>query len=94
MQEAVAAMQEEGIDIHLMSGDKDEAVRFWADKAGISHYQSGVKPQDKENLVRTLQQEGKTVAMIGDGVNYSQALAVADVSSAMGMGTDVAMDVA
>jgi len=94
VQEAVAAMQEEGIDIHLMSGDKDEAVRFWADKAGISHYQSGVKPQDKENLVRTLQQEGKTVAMIGDGVNDSQALAVADVSIAMGRGTDVAMDVA
>ena len=94
VREAMAKMQEEGIDVHLMSGDQEEAVRFWAEKVGIAHYQSNVKPQDKERLVLSLQQMGKTVAMIGDGVNDSQALAVADVSIAMGRGTDVAMDVA
>lgn len=82
------------MDVYLMSGDKDDAVRYWADKAGIGHYQSKVLPQDKENLVRTLQQEGKKVAMVGDGINDTQALALADVSIAMAKGTDVAMDVA
>ena len=78
----------------MMSGDKEEAAKYWADKAGIKHYRSRVMPQDKENLVRQLQSEGKHVAMIGDGINDSQALAAADVSIAMGKGTDVAMDVA
>ena len=94
VQEAMRELQERGIEIYLMSGDREEAVRFWASEAGINHYQSAVKPQDKENLVVSLQKEGKTVAMIGDGINDSQALAIADVSIAMGKGTDVAMDVA
>ena len=76
------------------SGDKEEAARYWAQKAGIEHYKSKVLPQDKEDLVRTLQQRGKTVAMVGDGINDTQALALADVSIAIGRGTDVAMDVA
>ena len=78
----------------MMSGDKDEAAHYWAEKAGIKHFQSQVMPQDKEDLVRRLQAEGCLVAMVGDGINDSQALAAADVSIAMGHGTDVAMDVA
>ena len=92
--EAMQELQNEGVDVYMMSGDKEEAAKYWADKAGIKHYRSRVMPQDKENLVRQLQSEGKHVAMIGDGINDSQALAAADVSIAMGKGTDVAMDVA
>lgn len=92
--EAMAALQDAGIEVYMMSGDKEEAAKYWAAKAGISHYQSKVLPQDKENLVRTLQAEGRKVAMVGDGINDTQALALADVSIAMGRGTDVAMDVA
>ncbi len=92
--EALQTLQSHGVEIWMMSGDKEEAVRYWADKAGIAHYQSGCTPQDKEALVRRFQAAGKRVAMIGDGVNDAQALALADVSVAMGDGTDVAMDVA
>ncbi len=92
--EALQTLQSHGVEVWMMSGDKEEAVSHWADKAGITRYQSGCTPQDKEALVRRLQAEGKCVAMIGDGVNDAQALAVADVSVAMGNGTDVAMDVA
>lgn len=92
--EAMQALRQEGIEVYMMSGDKDEAARYWADKAGISHYRSKVMPQDKEDMVRQLQAEGKHVAMVGDGINDTQALAAADVSIAMGKGTDIAMDVA
>ena len=92
--EAMQALQERGIVVYMMSGDKEAAAHYWANKAGIEHYQSKVLPQDKENLVRQLQREGHTVAMIGDGINDTQALALADVSMAIGRGTDVAMDVA
>lgn len=92
--EAMKALQERGIAVYMMSGDKEEAAHYWANKAGIEHYQSKVLPQDKENLVRQLQRKGHTVAMIGDGINDTQALALADVSMAIGRGTDVAMDVA
>ena len=93
--EAMLALQNEaGVEVYMMSGDKEEAAKYWAQKAGIRHYQSKVLPQDKENLVRKLQHEGKQVAMVGDGINDTQALAMADVSIAMGRGTDVAMDVA
>ena len=92
--EAMEDLQSHGIEVYMMSGDKEEAARYWADKAGIKHYQSKVLPQDKGNLVRQLQAEGKHVAMVGDGINDTQALALADVSIAMGKGTDVAMDVA
>lgn len=92
--EAMLALQREGIDVYMMSGDNDEAARYWAQKAGIAHYKSRVLPQDKEDMVRKLKAEGKTVAMVGDGINDTQALALADVSIAMGKGTDVAMDVA
>ena len=92
--EAMDELQKKGIEVYMMSGDKDEAARYWAEKAGIKHYHSKVLPQDKENLVRELQAEGKRVAMVGDGINDTQALALADVSIAIGKGTDVAMDVA
>ena len=92
--EAMQALQEEGVEVYMMSGDKDEAARYWAEKAGIRHYRSKVMPQDKEDMVRRLQSEGRHVAMVGDGINDTQALAAADVSIAMGKGTDVAMDVA
>lgn len=92
--EAMDRLRQEGIEVYLMSGDQEAAVKYWADQSGISHYQSHVLPQDKEDLVRRLQSEGKTVAMVGDGINDTQALALADVSIAIGRGTDVAMDVA
>lgn len=92
--EAMKLLQEEGIEVYMMSGDREEAARYWADKTGIGHYQSKVKPDDKQALVKKLQAEGKHVMMIGDGINDTQALALADVSMAIGKGTDVAMDVA
>ncbi len=92
--EAMSQLQEAGIEVYMMSGDREEAARYWAEKAGIRHWQSRVKPDDKQALVRQLQQEGKRVMMIGDGINDTQALALADVSMAIGRGTDVAMDVA
>lgn len=93
-EEAMTELQNMGIEVYMMSGDKDEAARYWAQKAGIGHYRSRVLPQDKENMVRQLQAEGKRVAMVGDGINDTQALALADVGIAMGRGTDVAMDAA
>lgn len=92
--EAMDELQGHGIDVWMMSGDKEEAAKYWADKAGIRHYKAKCVPSDKEDLVRRLKDEGKTVAMIGDGINDTQALALADVSIAIGSGTDVAMDVA
>ncbi len=92
--EAVALLQERGVEVWMISGDKEEAAAYWAGKTGIKHWKSRCMPQDKENMVRSLQSEGKCVAMVGDGINDSQALALADVSIAMGRGTDVAMDVA
>ncbi|MCI6617519.1 MAG: HAD-IC family P-type ATPase, partial [Prevotella sp.] len=91
--EAMEELQKHGIEVYMMSGDKEEAAAHWAGKAGIRHYRSKVLPADKEAMVRRLQSEGKTVAMIGDGINDTQALALADVSIAIGQGTDVAMDV-
>lgn len=91
---AMEELQQSGIEIYMMSGDKEEAVGYWASKAGIKHYKSQVMPQDKEKLVKELQADGKCVAMVGDGVNDMQALALANASIAIGKGTDVAMDVA
>lgn len=92
--EVMNALQQRGIEVHMMSGDKEEAARYWAEKAGIKHYKGKVLPQDKENLVRRLQASGRCVAMMGDGINDTQALALADVGIAIGKGTDVAMDIA
>ena len=92
--EAMKLLEKEGIEVYMMSGDREEAARYWANKAGIKHYQSKVKSDDKQAMVKKLQTEGKHVMMIGDGINDTQALALADVSIAIGKGTDVAMDVA
>ena len=92
--EVMKALQDEGIEVYMMSGDKEESARYWAQEAGIGNYHSKVLPGDKQALVKTLQQQGKRVAMVGDGINDTQALALADVSIAIGRGTDVAMDVA
>lgn len=92
--EAVEMLRRRGIEVWMMSGDKEEAVAYWAGKVGIENWQSQCLPKDKENIVRRLQDKGMTVAMVGDGINDSQALALANVGIAMGRGTDVAMDVA
>ena len=92
--EAMAQLQSAGIEVYMMSGDKEEAARYWAAEAGIRNYCSKVLPGDKQALVQQLQSEGKRVAMVGDGINDTQALALADVGIAIGRGTDVAMDVA
>lgn len=92
--EAMQMLHNEGVEVYMMSGDKEEAAKYWADKAGITHWKSRVMPQDKEDMVRKLQAEGHHVSMVGDGINDTQALAAADVSIAMGKGTDIAIDVA
>lgn len=92
--EAIDALRRQGIEVWLMSGDNEEAVRYWAGKAGINNFKAQCHPDDKQSLVEKLKSEGKTVAMLGDGINDTQALASADISIAIGTGTDVAMDVA
>lgn len=92
--EAVKQLEEQGVQVHLMSGDRDDAAEFWAKQAGIEHWHGNATPQSKEDLVRQLQAQGHHVAMVGDGINDSQALAAAHVSIAMASGTDVAMNAA
>lgn len=92
--DAVRQLKERGVDVWMMSGDTEAAAAYWAGKVGIEHWKSRCLPQDKEDTVHRLQAQGHCVAMVGDGINDSQALALADVSMAMGRGTDVAMDVA
>lgn len=92
VKEAVSELQRMGITVYLSSGDREDAVRQAAESAGIRDWYSRALPQDKEDLVRRLQADGHKVAVVGDGVNDSQALAAADVSIAMSQGTDVAID--
>lgn len=92
--EAVEQLKRCGIEVYMLTGDKESTAAEVARAAGIEHYRWGVLPDDKERFVAELQKTGKCVAMVGDGINDSQALARADVSVAMGKGTDVAMDVA
>ena len=92
--EAIRTLQAEGIDVHLLTGDNESTAQAIARQAGIAKYKAGVLPQDKATFVRQLQDEGKVVAMVGDGINDSAALAQADLSIAMGSGSDIAMDVA
>ena len=92
--EAMESLRQMGIEIWMMSGDKKEVVSRWAKEAGIENYNAEVLPQDKEQKVRELQTKGRKVAMVGDGVNDTPALAQADVSIAIGRGTDIAMDTA
>ena len=91
---AVQALKKLGITVHLLTGDGQRTAEQVAATLGIDSFQAEVMPSDKENYIVALQQAGKRVAMVGDGINDSQALARADVSVAMGKGTDIAMDVA
>ncbi len=93
-QEAIRQLQSEGIEVYMLTGDSEATAREIASGIGINHYQAGVLPQEKAGFIRQLQSEGKVVAMVGDGINDSAALAQADVSIAMGKGSDIAMDVA
>ena len=92
--EAVRELKKLGIDVHMLTGDNESVASSVAKSTGVSHYLSGVLPAEKQEYVTKLQKEGRVVAMVGDGINDSQALSVADVSIAMGKGTDIAMDVA
>lgn len=92
--EAVRELKKLGIDVHMLTGDNESVASGVAKSTGVSHYLSGVLPAEKQEYVTKLQKEGRVVAMVGDGINDSQALSVADVSIAMGKGTDIAMDVA
>jgi Cu2+-exporting ATPase len=91
---AIKELQDEGIEVYMLTGDNEQTARAVASETGIRHFKSQVLPADKAAFIRDLQQKGRIVAMVGDGINDSNALAQADVSIAMGKGSDVAMDVA
>jgi Cu2+-exporting ATPase len=92
--QAIRSLQQSGITVYMLTGDNQQTAAAVAAATGIGHYKAGVLPADKAAFVQQLQQEGKIVAMVGDGINDSHALAQADVSIAMGRGSDIAMDVA
>ncbi|RQP07653.1 MAG: copper-translocating P-type ATPase [Chryseobacterium sp.] len=91
---AIKEMQDKGIDLYMLTGDNEATAKAIAAQTGIGHYKAEVLPQHKADFVKELQMQGKVVAMVGDGINDSTALATADVSIAMGKGSDIAMDVA
>lgn len=90
--EAVNKLQKEGIDVFMLTGDKEETAALMAEKAGIRNYFAGVLPADKNHFVKDLQQKGYKVAMVGDGINDSAAMAEADLGIAMATGSDIALD--
>lgn len=92
--EAISRLQKQGIEVYMLTGDNQATAKAVADATGIKNFKAQVMPNEKAAFVKELQQEGKTVAMVGDGINDSKALALADLSIAMGKGADVAMDVA
>ncbi|HEY8783646.1 MAG TPA: heavy metal translocating P-type ATPase [Mucilaginibacter sp.] len=92
--EAIDQLKKQGIEVYMLTGDNKQTAAEIALQAGVEHYLANAMPSDKADFVKKLQAEGKTVAMIGDGINDSQALAQADVSIAMGKGSDIAMDAA
>jgi Cu2+-exporting ATPase len=91
---AIEALQQKGLVVYLLTGDNQHTAQAVAKQVGIHHYRAEVLPAEKADFVKQLQHEGKIVAMVGDGINDSHALAQADVSIAMGKGSDIAMDVA
>ena len=92
--DAIRQLRENGIDVYMLTGDNEQTAKAIARQVGIDHYKAGVLPAQKSDFVKELQAAGKVVAMVGDGINDSSALAQADVSIAMGKGSDIAMDVA
>jgi P-type Cu2+ transporter len=92
--QAVAQLQQKGIEVYMLTGDNEKTAAVVAEQVGIKHFKADVLPHQKADFVEQLQKSGKVVAMVGDGINDSHALAQADVSIAMGRGTDIAMDVA
>lgn len=92
--QAIREMQDMGIDLYMLTDDNEATAKAIAEQTGIKHYKAEVLPQHKADFVKELQEKGKVVAMVGDGINDSTALATADVSIAMGKGSDIAMDVA
>ncbi len=92
--EAIKQMQDMGIELYMLTGDNEATAKAIASQTGIKHYKAEVLPQHKADFIKELQNQGKIVAMVGDGINDSTALATADVSIAMGKGSDIAMDVA
>ena len=93
-QKAVQELQEAGIDVYMLTGDHEMTAKAVAEKVGITHYKAEVLPEHKAAFIKQWQEQGKIVAMVGDGINDSTALAQADVGIAMGKGSDIAMDVA
>lgn len=91
---AVAELKSQGIAVYMLTGDNQATAAAIAEQVGIENYQAEVMPSEKAAFIKTLQQQGRKVAMIGDGINDSEALALADLSIAMGKGSDIAMDVA
>jgi Cu2+-exporting ATPase len=92
--EAVRNIQNKGIEIYMLTGDNLPTAKYVAEKTGIAHFNAHLLPDDKAKFIKDLQSENKIVAMAGDGINDSQAMALANVSIAMGKGSDIAMDVA
>ncbi len=92
--DAIRQMQDMGIELYMLTGDNEATAKAIAQQTGIHHYKAEVLPQHKAEFIKELQQQGKIVAMVGDGINDSTALATSDVSIAMGQGSDIAMDVA
>lgn len=91
---AIKTLQHKGIDVYMLTGDNQQTAKAVAAQVGLQHYQAEVLPADKAAFIKRLQEAGKIVAMVGDGINDSHALAQADVSIAMGKGSDIAIDVA
>ena len=92
--EAVSELKSSGIEVWMLTGDSEASARYIAAQAGISNYRSGVLPVDKHAFIKRLQGEGRIVAMVGDGINDSAALAQADLGIAMGKGSDIAIEAA
>lgn len=91
---AIAELQKDGIEVYMLTGDNTQTASAVAKQVGLKHFKAEVLPSQKSDFIKELQHQGKIVAMVGDGINDSQALAQSDVSIAMGKGSDIAIDVA